>query len=458
MMRLRFWPGGLTGRVTLVLLGAILFALLGTFVLVGQAERVLLRSTEAHRVAEQLVVAERVLSRTPSARWAEVAPSLSTRHVAFAIADTPPPVGNAGPLSEAARDAIVEWEPSLRARNLRVDVSGPVAPRPKRLIGGLETRGGRWIEFRSREPVSGWTPSRDWLFSLLFLIGIVALVSAYVVRSVASPLRALSEAANRIGHSHRHVVVETEGPEELRRLARAFNEMQDRIAELVESRTRSLLAVSHDLRTPLARMRLRLDGREHPGDREELAADVAEMSAMLDTLLDYLAGGDGSEPDPVDPVDLAAMLRSLVDSMALGDAAVRLNAPDRLEARVRPVLLRRALTNLIDNALKYGGDAEVSLAAEGESAIIAVRDHGPGIPQDLREKVLRPFYRVDEARARNTRGFGLGLSVVQRAVELHEGALMLDDASPGLVATLRLPIGGPSPDAGKRHGNILIHI
>nr|WP_246586846.1 ATP-binding protein [Stakelama flava] len=450
------WPRGLIGRVTLVLLGAIVVELLGTFILVSQAERVLLRSSEAHRVAEQLVVAERVLSRTPQAHWWEVAPSLSTRHVSFAIADAPPPVRGAGALSRAAADAVTEWEPSLRGRDLRIAVSGPGSAQPKRLVGALRTQSGRWIQFRSREAVTGWTPSWDWLFSLLFLVGAVLIVATYVVRTLAAPLRALSEAADRIGHSHRRVTVETHGPQELRRLARAFNEMQDRIAELVESRTRSLLAVSHDLRTPLARMRLRLGGREHPGDREAMADDVAEMGAMLDTLLDYLAGGDGSEPDPAQPTDIAALLRSLVTSMRRADAPIAIDAPDALEAIVRPVLLRRAVMNLIDNALKYGGDAEVRLTADDAMVHIMVRDHGPGIPTGLREKVVRPFYRVDEARARNTRGFGLGLAVAQRAATVHDGALSLEDAEPGLLVVLHLPIAGPDQRCEKESGNILI--
>ena len=458
MNRIHLWPRGLIGRVTLVLLGAILFVLLGTFIMVGQAERVLLRSSEAHRVAEQLVVAERVLSRTPHARWAAVAPSLGTRHVMFAVADGAPPVRDTDRLDDVARKAITEWEPGLRGRELRVGLTPASAPSPNRLVGALQTDSGRWIRFRSREAVSGWTPSLDWLVSLIFLVGAVLLIAIYVVRTLASPLRALSDAANSIGHSSARVVVESDGPQELRRLASAFNDMQDRISELVESRTRLLLAVSHDLRTPLSRMRLRLGGRDHPGDREAMADDVAEMSAMLDTLLDYLAGGDGSEPDAVELCNVAELLRALVTSMAIGEAVITLDAPEAIEARVRPVLLRRAVMNLIDNAVKYGGEARVSAAVKGDRVAISVRDSGPGIPEHLHAEVVQPFYRVDESRARNTRGFGLGLAVVARAADLHEGSFTLGDAHPGLTATLTLPLAGPQTTKENRPGNILIRI
>ena len=211
--------------------------------------------------------------------------------------------------------------------------------------------------------------------------------------------RALSEAANRIGHSHRHVVVETEGPEELRRLARAFNEMQDRIAELVESRTRSLLAVSHDLRTPLARMRLRLDGREHPGDREELAADVAEMSAMLDTLLDWLAG-----TGPGDPVLRAEAVRRFQ----------QLSAPIAAKAVEDTAFYRYGrLLSLND----VGSDADrFGLSPDGFLQSIETR--AEAFPDAMLTGGTHDHKRGEDSRAR--------LAVLSELPELAPGAWVVD--------------------------------
>ncbi|MFZ5748414.1 MAG: ATP-binding protein [Pseudomonadota bacterium] len=457
MTRIRLWPVGLTGRVTLVLLLAILIEFAGTVLLFGEAERLMLRTGEAHRVAEQLVVADRVLTRTAPDDRAHVAPGLSTRHVSFDYASAPPGTLIGGRVADAALREILSWEPSLEGRTLRLGVTRGNKG-GNRMVGALQTRDGAWIHFQSREPVSRWHAPVDWLLSLLFLAGAVLVVTALLVRTLAAPLRALAQAANRIGFADSRVRVESTGPQELRRLADAFNAMQTRIAELLESRTQALLAVSHDLRTPLARMKLRLGGGERPEDRIAMRADVDEMQDMLDSLLDYLGGGSELDSDPAERTNLAALAQLIVEQQQDMGAEASYKGPDRLDAVLHRVALRRAIANLVENAIKYGGCAEVALTRDGGDAVLAVADRGPGIAAEALPHVTEPFYRADEARARSTRGLGLGLAVVARVVAAHGGTLTLTNREQGLVAAIRLPIAGKPPVAPDEmpSGNLLI--
>ncbi|RKF18288.1 HAMP domain-containing protein [Altericroceibacterium spongiae] len=458
MKRIRLWPRGLTGRVMIVLLVAILVEFAGTLLLFGEAERLLLRSGQAHRVAEQLVVADRVLRLTPRHNRPYVAPSLSTRHVRFALQDNAPKDWRATRLSAVAEKEIMSWEPSLQGRVLQLGVTGVDGGKPNRLIGALQMENGGWIYFQSREAINRWNAPFDWLVSLLFLVAAVLLVSALLVRTLGAPLRALSAATDNIGFARRKIMIESSGPQELRRLADAFNAMQDRIEELLESRTQALLAVSHDLRTPLSRLKLRLHGRMHPEDPAAMRADVEEMQAMLDSLLEYLGGGDGTRNDPPTRTNIAALIQTIASNAEEAGHDVRWQGPPRLEAIIQISALGRAITNLVENAVKYGERADIHYFQKREEVVIEIRDRGPGIPEDMLPLVTEPFFRADTARARDTKGLGLGLSVVDRIVALHGGSLELENTQSGLIARMRLPIEGISFTSRlkKEDGNILI--
>ncbi|WP_121118901.1 ATP-binding protein [Croceibacterium ferulae] len=438
MSRVRLWPGSLTGRVTLVLLVAILVEFGGTVLVFGEAERLLLRTGQAQRVAEQVVAAEQVLGQLPPDRRREIAPGLSTRHVVFAASDTPPPAGRQSDITRAARAAMLQWEPALEEDALRVGLSGRSFG-TQRLQGGIRTGDGGWILFRLREPVSHWHASLQWLASLVFLAGAVLLAAVLLVRTMAAPLRALADAADRIGIGRQPILIEPGGPQEMRRLAEAFNAMQARIGELIDSRTEALLAVSHDLRTPLSRLKLRLHGRLRDGDQEALQADVAEMQDMLDSLLAYLA--DGAEGGERVRTDLAALVNSVVhNAHAVGAEVALATELTQIHAVVDAGAIRRAVTNLVENALRHAGDATVSLSADAEQVTITVRDHGPGIPEAQLAQVIVPFFRGDSARARDTTGMGMGLAVADRVAQQHGGRLHLANADPGLRAELILPL------------------
>jgi signal transduction histidine kinase len=265
----------------------------------------------------------------------------------------------------------------------------------------------------------------------------VIVVTAVLLRSLGGPLRNLTHAAESLGQG-RAVHVPEEGAGDLRHLARAFNAMQTRISDLLAARTQALAAVGHDLRTPLARLRLRAGMVPDPETREALERDVEEMTAMLNSLLDYLGGRHESEPARL--ADLAAICMTLVDEASDAGGTVRYRGPEHLAAKVRPLAVKRAVNNLIENAVAYAGSAELSLTAEPGAAVLAVEDKGPGIAAEELGRVTDAFHRLDYARTRNTAGLGLGLSIVQRIALSEGGQLSLSNRpGGGLRAEIRLP-------------------
>ena len=244
------------------------------------------------------------------------------------------------------------------------------------------------------------------------------------------PLRAFAEAADRLGLDTEPPALPEHGSRELRQATRAFNRMTARIRRLVDDRTLLLAAVSHDLRTMLTRLRLRAELIEDPEQREKAAADLDEMNAMLDATLAF-ARDEAADERPV-PVELAAMLRSLVEDLADAGRSTSFEGPRHLTVSGRPVALRRLFENLLDNALRYGGEAEATLRRLDEGRVeVLIDDRGPGIPEALRERVFDPFFRVDGSRSRDTGGSGLGLAVVRAIVQRHGGTVRLEDRPGG---------------------------
>jgi signal transduction histidine kinase len=215
--------------------------------------------------------------------------------------------------------------------------------------------------------------------------------------------------------------------------------MQERIHQLIESRTQALAAVSHDLRTPLARLQLRLDAVPDTELRTELVEDVTEMNEMITSLLAFFGGQ--ADPEPPTLVDLAVMVSTLVNSATDRGLDATYDGPEHLEVRLRISGMRRAVSNLIENALHYGDRAAVTLSGQaGGGVLLTVADRGPGIPPEQFREVLQPFSRLDEARARNTGGLGMGLAIVATAVEREGGELALANRPDGgLIASITLP-------------------
>ena len=234
-------------------------------------------------------------------------------------------------------------------------------------------------------------------------------------------------------------VTET-GALEIRQSLRAFNTMQDRLRRYLDSRTRVLAAMSHDLRTPLTRLRLRAESIDALQLREQLVADIEEMDELVNRSLDLFRGLNEQEPRL--EVDMGEFVANLADECRDLGLSLSVHGSIQNPALVRPLALKRALRNLVDNACKYGGGAELTLS-DGEAVEFGVRDHGPGIPEEQLQAVLEPFNRLETSRNRDSGGVGLGLSIARDVAELHGGTLVLINApGGGLLATMTLPREG----------------
>jgi signal transduction histidine kinase len=296
-----------------------------------------------------------------------------------------------------------------------------------------------WLNFaapvKSPEPL--W--SLRFVLSMVVMLLAVGILSALVVRHLTRPLATFARAAQRLGVDVKSPPLPQSGPAEVRQVIRAFNEMQDRIRRFVEDRTQMVAAISHDLGTPITRLRLRVEFVEDEEQRKKMLADLEDMERMVFSVLSFAR--DEAAGEPRASVDLRTLLQRVCDDMEDAGHTVSLDAGDNAVAYgCRPVALRRALTNLVDNAIKYGRQARVSLAGTTDSVLIRIDDDGPGIPEELREEVFKPFRRLETSRSRETGGAGLGLTVARTIIRAHGGDVTLVNRSEGgLRVEVRLP-------------------
>jgi signal transduction histidine kinase len=269
--------------------------------------------------------------------------------------------------------------------------------------------------------------------SQMFALTIAALFGA---RMLARPIQRLGRAAAELGTDLNRPPIAETGTAEARQAARVFNQMQQRIRQSVEERGRFLAAVSHDLRTPLTRMKLRVERLQDDGARDKLREDIAEMAAMLNATLSYLR--DEASAEPWQLMDVTALLESMVEDAldASEEATVCGHAQPLL---TRPLALRRCLSNLLQNALRYGHSARIAIADSDALLTIEIGDAGPGIPEDRMQAVFEPFVRLENSRNRSTGGVGLGLAIAREAASQCGGTLTLENApGGGLLARLAL--------------------
>jgi signal transduction histidine kinase len=276
-----------------------------------------------------------------------------------------------------------------------------------------------------------------WTSTLLFLVASLTLLGVWAGRALSSPLSAFARAAEDFSLSRSSAPLPENGPEEIKSAARALNRMRDRITTLMNDRTRMLAAISHDLRTPITRLRLRSEYIEDPAQRTQTVRDLDQMQSMLESVLSLLRS-----ESPVEPtlVDVAALLQMVCDQFSDSGFAVTYSGPDRAAFILRPDEIVRAVTNLVENATRFGTQIEVALSTAGDRLVIDVSDDGPGIPEERKAAMLEPFVRGEEARTMDERaGFGLGLSIAQTIVTAHGGSLqLLDNAPRGLRVRLQL--------------------
>jgi signal transduction histidine kinase len=431
------WPAvGLIGRIFAILLLTVVIEFGASTLLYERASQFSVREDEARRLAEHLVIARKLVSEGARDDRPAIAARLTTDRYAIGWSAIPEPLPRIAPALNEMRQQVVSWEPQLARTAIEVRLENP--GRRPRVVGQLALADGSWMQFSTLHPLGGLDLSLERV--LLALVPALALLAlgAALVRQTLRPMRQLAAAADRFGTGQMREPVEEAGPNEIRRVVSAFNRMQGRIDRLIADRTEALAAVGHDLRTPLARLRLRADAIDTDDLRDEIATEIGEMDAMIASLLAYL-GGD-TDPEAPRRIDVAELCASLVDAANDMGHRASYRGPDHLEASVRASALRRAIGNLVDNATHYGTSLTVTLSTEAERLTITVEDNGPGIPAAALDRVMQPFVRLDTARARDTKGFGLGLAIVERAMQAEGGTLTLANRSVGgLVATLTLP-------------------
>lgn len=402
--------------------------------LFDRASRFALREDDAARVAEHLVIASRVMERTPQASRARVARDLSTNRFSLEWrARGPRPVGPValGGMREQILDVATELDHADLQLHLKaIGASGNI-------VGSVLLPDRSVLQFQTYAS-DAWTLNAGRIVTLLLPTLVLVVLAWALFRATLSPLRMLVRASRKVGAESPEPIPE-QGTGEVRELIAAFNQMQQRIHQSMADRTQSMLAIGHDLRTPLSRMQLRLERAGlDPETVEDMATDLGEMRHMLESLQAFVESG-GSRLRP-ERIDVAVMTQTLIDTAADEGRDATYHGLDSLEIMARPVSLRRALSNLIENALHYAGSVWVTVRRDGDMAEIVFEDDGPGIPPDRMTDVLQPFVRLDTARGRDTPGMGLGLPIVSRAIALEGGVLQLRNREQGgLCVTIRLP-------------------
>lgn len=312
---------------------------------------------------------------------------------------------------------------------------------PLSLTVSVRLADGRWLNAATLVPFN----APAWAWPSLLSMGLMALailvIVVFSVRRITRPLRTLAAAADRFGRGQDGAPPAEAGPEEVRRTIHAFNEMQDRLRRFVADRTGMLAAISHDLRTPITTLRLRAEFIEDPETRDKILETLAEMQQMTEATLAFLREDAAREDSR--QVDVAALIQSLCDDLADAGREVAFAGAVRTPLVCRPVALKRALANLVENAVAYGARARVALEEDGAELRIVVDDDGPGIPPERMEEIFEPFVRLEGSRSRETGGVGLGLAIARSIARGHGGDVILENRPEGgLRAILRLPKAG----------------
>lgn len=438
---LRLPADSLATRIAAILIAGLLAAQAVSLWLQWNERAEVVAQTRGQYFADRLAEAVRQLEAVPRTQ----------RALAAAVGDSglsATPIGDADIFPHTPRGAIVA---------VLADRLG--SPREIRSPGGqgmqrgnasrivdVRLADGQWIRLATtRDPGPPAWPS-DLLTRLLIALGGAIVATALAVRLATRPLRALAEAADALGHDLDAPPLAETGPAETRHAARAFNRMQEKIRRLIAERARALAAVSHDLRTPLTRLRLRAELIDDETLRKQMTNDLNTMAAMLDSTLDYLRNLHDNEP--LRRIDMNALLSSLADDYAENDVPIEIEGVAHAPYSGRLSALRRALQNLIDNAVRYGRRVSVRIKDDETCLRIAVDDDGPGLLPEQRTRAVEPYARglhPNDATS-NTNGIGLGLSITHDIALLHGGELQLDRSPEGgLSATLILPRAGKTP-------------
>ena len=459
-------PKSLFGQTLLVLVAGLIVSLLvGSWIYTLDREQAV-RAVGGFSAAQRITNLVKLVQDTPH-EWRErIVAGLSDQTFQVSLSAQAPALisdHQEGAVAEAIKEFLVDQLSLAPGQLPRVSASVPDTPLfggPHPMMGrgpmmhGLHGFGGfggfrdlqvavplldgQWLTFTTALPESGSGFSRQFLLSMGIMAIVILAVSVWAVRRVTAPLAAVSAAAERLGNDLNALPMPETGTIETLQASRAFNTMQARLRSLIENRTRMLAAISHDLRTPLTLLRLRAENVENPQDRDKMLATIAEMDSMIGATLQFAR--DEAATEMLRPTDMAALVQSIVDDMADAGMPVKMEPVEPVVYDCRPDALKRAIRNLLDNAVKYGKAARVAIQTVPKAVEIVIDDEGPGIPEQELSRVFDPFYRLEGSRNRETGGVGLGLAIAQSIVQAHRGALLLSNrATGGLRTRIVLP-------------------
>lgn len=477
---MRWLPRSLFSRMVLVLLGGLVVAQLASFAIYWEERgQVVLRASGMHS-AQRIADIVRLLDSLAPAERQRIVGVIDSPPLRVSLTQPPLVVatGDAGNEARAARFAAAlrrflgeEWPVVVKVSGTPANgppaspysgagpgmMGGPGMMRgpgrmgepgmygfgPPRISFVVQARleDGTLVTFDSRQPteVASW-PYRLLLSLAVLLVAVIAL-TLVAVRWVTRPLKALAEAAENLGANIDRPPLEEKGPLEVSRAARAFNTMQQRLAAFIHDRTRILAAVSHDLKTPITRLRLRAELLDAPELRAKFVKDLDEMESMVSATLEFMRGVENREA--AQPLDVMALLESLQEDARELGGKVAIEGRALKAFHGHPQALKRCLRNLVDNAVQYGKSATIRVEDAPDRLRICVRDEGPGIPEGELERVFEPFRRLEGSRSRATGGTGLGLGVARNIARAHGGDLDLRNIPQGgLEAALTLPRSG----------------
>ncbi|KRC27066.1 ATP-binding protein [Acidovorax sp. Root217] len=431
----RWWPDSLFGRILLVLALGLALAHALTFMLAVTERSMSMRNAMVGYLASDVASSAAVLERLPAEERSQWLTRLARRNYRFVLAEPLPVPASQSTLAVMVAGAVAAALPPGRT----VQVVDPGVPGTELRLQ-LRLADGTPLAVDMDEPrlqVSRWV-----LAALALQLAVLVGLCAWAVRAATRPLNALAEAADALGAAQAAVPLAEDGPREVVRAAAAFNRMQQRIQAYLQERMQILAAVSHDLQTPITRLRLRADLLDDATLRDKLHADLAEMQSLVEEGIAY-ARSPQAVREPLQRVDMRALVESLAMDYADAGMPVRVLQAAEGICETRPQALRRLLCNLVDNALKFAGSAELAVEAGTQCPwCVRVLDRGSGIPQADLATVLQPYVRLEDSRNRGTGGTGLGLAIANELAQALGGRLVLaprEDGGEGLEARVELP-------------------
>ena len=462
---MRLLPRSLFWRLTLVLsAGLIVAQLLSAAINLAERDRLLLR-VSGMQPAQRIADIVRLLDSLNLEERRRIVGILNTPALLVTLDRAPIAEEDAaGPLvamfsamlhaaladDRQIRVALSQVQPQLppdfrrdRHERMMAQMLGGRPDSPGRMffMTQVRLRDGSWVTFDTRVPKESASLPLRLFLTLLVLLFTVLLLSFVAVRWLTRPLHVLAAAADELGRDINRPPLPEEGPLEVKQAAQAFNKMQGRLARFIEDRTRMLAAMSHDLKTPITRMRLRAELLEDEEQRDRFEKDLIEMEAMVAQTLDFMKGLDKHQA--LQPIDVMALLESLQSDYEEMGRAVSIEGEAKLPCLGVPQLLKRCIANLLDNAVAYGKRAGIVVEEGAAELVIRIRDEGPGLQETELEKVFEPFFRVEGSRSRETGGTGLGLAIARNIAQTLGGDLHLANRPQGgLEAILSLPRRG----------------